>query len=286
MTAPSVALRGRRELELLAQPSVARMAEILARRCRGEIWVRTTVAGLDRFATLTANRDLEALLKRVRRRPAEAQAALDAFAAALARYEKSQIAALAMAPKIWFALNGVRVAWRPLVARTVPQAHYGKASPVDRVVLYGLVGSGLHRSELLRVRLGDLGSLDGEGKLVPDLQADPLALRYVEQRGKVERITFLTDQARDAVHADIARRSASGEAPGADAPVVASSTGARATRATVARSSRLNAALIDAGNSTNVELCRATGRFFRAWGLPGARFDARAAAAAAAEESR
>ena len=280
-----MALRGRRELELLEQPSVSHMAEIVARRSRGEVWVRTTVAGLDRFATLTANRDLEALLERARRQPAEAQRALDAFAAALARYEKSQIAALAMAPKIWFALNGVPVAWRPLVARSVPQPHYGKASPVDRVVLYGLVGSGLHRSELLRVRLGDLGSLNAAGELMSDLQADPLAVRYVDQRSGAEYITFLTDQARDAVHADLARRSEAGESLGANAPLVASATGAEATRATVARSSRLNAALIEAGNSTNVELCRATGRFFRAWGLPGARFDERAAAASA-EESR
>lgn len=285
MTAPAEALRGRREIALLEHPSVSHMADLLARRCRGDVWVRTSVAGLDRFATLTASHDLEALLARARRRPTVAQAALEAFAAALSRYEKSQIAALAVSPKLWFALNGVAVAWRPLVSGAAPQPHYGKASPVDRVVLYGLVGSGLHRSELLRVKLGDLGSLDASCALVPDLQADPLAVRYVEQRGRIERITFLTDQARDAVHADVARRSAAGKAPGADAPLVASATGESATRATVARSSRLNAALIDAGSSTNVELCRATGRFFRAWGLPGARFDARTAAAAA-EESR
>ena len=35
------------------------------------------------------------------------------------------------------------------------------------------------------------------------------------------------------------------------------------------------AALIGAGNDVNVTLCRATGDFFRAWGMPGARFDAR-----------
>jgi integrase len=149
--------------------------------------------------------------------------------------------------------------------------------------LLGLVGSGLHRSELLRARLGDLGSLDATGELVPDLDADPLALRFV--RGKSERITFLTDQARDAVHADIARRSAAGISVGPDMPLVASTSGSRATRETVAHSGRLNASLIEAGNLTNVELCRATGRFFRMWGLPGARFDARAAAATA-EESR
>jgi hypothetical protein len=36
-----------------------------------------------------------------------------------------------------------------------------------------------------------------------------------------------------------------------------------------------SAALIGAGNDVNVTLCRATGDFFRAWGMPGARFDPR-----------
>ena len=39
-----------------------------------------------------------------------------------------------------------------------------------------------------------------------------------------------------------------------------------------------SAALIGAGNDVNVTLCRATGDFFRAWGMPGARFDARSRA--------
>ena len=39
-----------------------------------------------------------------------------------------------------------------------------------------------------------------------------------------------------------------------------------------------DAMMIGAGNDVNVTLCRATGDFFRAWGMPGARFDARARA--------
>jgi len=50
---------------------------------------------------------------------------------------------------------------------------------------------------------------------------------------------------------------------------------ATADAATAARES--SAALIEAGNQVNVTLCRATGDFFRAWGMPGARFDARRA---------
>ncbi|GAC1413967.1 MAG: hypothetical protein NVSMB64_24180 [Candidatus Velthaea sp.] len=277
MTTTGAALRGRRELALLAQPSVQRMAAALARRCRDISWIRTTVASLDRFATLTENQDLEALLERSRRHPHEATAALDAFALALDQYAKSQIAALAMAPKIWLALNGVSVPWRPLLVGSPSQPLHGKASLVDRLVLLALVGSGLHRAELLRVRLGDLGSLDAYGEVVNDIDADPLVVRFVQQRGKRQRITFLSDHARDAVHALLAQRSAQGELLGPHSVLVATSGRAGAESATFERSRRRNSALIEAGNSVNVELCRATGRFFREWGAPGARFSERMA---------
>ena len=48
MTDPATALAGRRERSLLELPSVARMAAILAERCREPSWVRTLVASLDR----------------------------------------------------------------------------------------------------------------------------------------------------------------------------------------------------------------------------------------------
>ncbi|GAC1442418.1 MAG: hypothetical protein NVSMB59_05010 [Vulcanimicrobiaceae bacterium] len=278
MTAADDALRGRREGALLASPSVRAMAETLARRCRDDSWVRTTIASLDRFATLTGTDDLDALLARARRSPAEAQAALDRFALALASYTKAQIAALALAPKVWFALNGVDVAWRPLHVGALAPLPRGNVSTVDRVVLLALVGSGLHRSELARVRLGDLGSLGSSGELIADIDADPVAVRFVQQRGHIERITFFSDQARDAIATDLARRRTDGETIDARAPLVATTHGDRATRASFARSNKLNAALIEAGNSVNVELCRTTGRFFRTWGLPGARFDERAIA--------
>lgn len=272
MTAVARALRGRRERALLEAPSVRIMAGTLARRCRDSSRIRTTVASLDRFATLTGNDDLEELIGRARRHPGEAQRALDTFALALAQYSKSQIAALALAPKVWFALNGVEVAWRPLHVGSTSPLVGGNVSSVDRLVLLALVGSGLHRSELARIRLGDLGALGPAGQLVPDIDADPLAVRFAQRRGNVERITFFTDQARDAIVADLKRRRARGETLDARSLLVDSASGERAMRATLARSQKINASLIEAGNSVNVELCRTTGRFFRTWGLPGARF--------------
>ena len=58
-------LAGRREEALLELPSVARMVDVLERRCREPSWIRTLVPALDRFATLTGVDDLEALARDV-----------------------------------------------------------------------------------------------------------------------------------------------------------------------------------------------------------------------------
>jgi hypothetical protein len=108
-------LAGRREGELLAFPSVHRMADILAQRCREPSWVRTSVATLERFRTLTGHVDLEMLLAQARAEPAIAEEALASFASALSGYTDVQVSALAMGAKIWFRLNGVAI---PLAATT------------------------------------------------------------------------------------------------------------------------------------------------------------------------
>jgi len=185
-------LRGRREGALLALPSVQRMADVLAARCREQSWVRTSVASLERFRALAGYDDLEAFLARARAEPAEAERALGSFAAALGRMPhaptESQVAALAMGPKIWFRVNGVGIPWRPLLKvgvrrsalgvgigpgaqceRQTPNAERLGEGPED-LILRALIGSGLYRAELLRLCLGDVGSLDAEGRLVPDMR--------------------------------------------------------------------------------------------------------------------
>src|SRR5918911_2747886 len=279
-------LHGRREGALLALPSVRRMADVLTTRCRERSWVRTSVASLERFRALGGYDDLEALLARARSEPAEAERALGSFAAALERLPhaptESQVAALAMGPKIWFRVNGVAIPWRPLLER---KAHEGSAAlppPASRLptvegpeglILLALIGGGLYRAELLRLRLGDVGSLDAEGRLVPDIEAEPLAVQYTPRRGRQgARITFLTYQARQALLADVARRTAAGQPTGPDAPLVACNGGSGSRASGIARARRRSASLIHAGNAVNVELCLATGNFFRTWGLPGSRF--------------
>jgi hypothetical protein len=267
-------LAGRRERALLAWPSVRRMAELLAARCREPSWVRTSVASLDRFRTLTGHHDLEALLERARTEPAAAERALGAFASALAGATASQVAGLAMGPKIWFRVNGVMVPWRPLPGVPAPPPLTGaEPAALDRLVLLALIGSGLLLAELLRLRVGDVGSLDMAGCVIPEVDAEPWAVQHTPRRGRAgERITFLTYQARQVLRADLTRRATAGQPIGREAPLLVQGGGSAATRASVARARRLNVALIRSGNAINVELCRTTGDFFRTWGLPGSRF--------------
>jgi hypothetical protein len=272
---PASALAGRRERSLLELPSVARMAAGLAERCREPSWIRTLVASLDRFRDLGGHDDLEALLAEARADPQVAERSLVAFARALDGHPDAAVAGLAMGAKVWFRLNGVPVAWRPLpaavAARRIPEA--GLADPAERLLVLAPIGSGLHLAELLRVRVGDLGSLDADGRLLPDPQAEPLAVRYTQRQGRsAERVTFLTFPARAAVLEHLERRRRDGLDTGPEAPLVAGPDGRPVGRAEVTRARRRSNAIIRTGSNLNVDLCRKTGEFFREWGEPGSRF--------------
>ncbi len=267
-------LNGRREGELLAFPSVRRMADILLLRCREQSWTRTSVASLERFRTMTGYHDLEALLAQALADPAVAAQALLSFASALTPFTDSQVSALAMGAKIWFRVNGVNVPWRPLpgVASAVALPSETHAGP-ERIILLALIGSGLSLAELLRLRVGDVGSLDGEGRLIADTEADPLAVQYTPRRGKQgERVTFLTYHTRQALLASLAERRAAGYSVDLDASLIAQRDGSPVTASSVLRARKRSKALIRAGGDANIALCRTTGDFFRTWGLPGSRF--------------
>jgi hypothetical protein len=275
VTDPATALAGRRERSLLELPSVARMAAVLAERCREPSWIRTLVASLERFRGLGGHDDLEALLAAARTEPAVADRSLAGFARTLDGQPDAAVAGLAMGAKVWFRLNGVPVAWRPLpaaaAARRLPEA--GLSDPAQRVLVLAPIGSGLHLAELLRVRVGDLGSLDADGRVLPDPEAEPLAVRYTQRRGRsAERITFLTFVARTAVLEHLAGRRRDGLDTGPGAPLIAGADGRPIGPAELARARRRSNAIIRAGSNLNVDLCRKTGEFFREWGEPGSRF--------------
>ena len=267
-------LAGRREGDLLAFPSVRHMTDILSLRCRETSWVRTSVASLERFRAITGYSDLEALREQALAEPVLAEQALARFAGALAAYTDIQVSALAMGAKLWFRLNGIAVPWRPL-GGTLSPALLPATDPqgAERVMLLSLIGSGLRLAELLRLRIGDIGSLDREGRLIPDREADPLAVQFIPRRGKqVERITFLTYQARQALRASLEHALAVGDALHLDVPLITQADGSPVTTASVSRARQRSQSLIRAGSEVNVTLCRATGDFFREWGLPGSRF--------------
>jgi hypothetical protein len=261
-------LQGRREGELLAFPSVRHMADILSQRCREPSWVRTSVATLERFRAMSRHADLELFLEQVRAEPALAEEALASFASALKGYTDIQVSALAMGAKLWFRLNGVATPWRPLVTGSAPPPSVVQDQQgTERVILLSLIGSGLLMAELLRLRLGDVGSLDSEGRLIPDLESDPLAVQFTPRRGRpIERVTFLSYQARQALLSSLSQRPDAASLD-LDAPLLILQ-----NKAVVTRARQRSRSLIQAGSDTNVALCRATGDFFRAWGLPGSRF--------------
>lgn len=266
-------LTERREAALLELPSVQHMADVLQARCREPSWVRLAVTSLDRFRVL-AIVDLEAVLAQARHDPAAADQALHCFAQALGSYHDEQIAALALGPKLWLRLNGVAMAWRPLPMPTTTAAPAAPSSyEPNTLALLGLIGSGLHLAELLRLRLGNVGALDEHGFLIHDLHADPLAVQFTPRRAKQRSyITFLTSNARAALLRNVAWRVAASLPVGPDAPLIARRDGRPATTGTIAYARQRNQSLIKAGNNVNVTLCRATGDFFRSWGMPGARF--------------
>jgi hypothetical protein len=267
-------LAGRREGDLLAFPSVRRMTDILSQRCRESSWVRTSVASLERFRTMRGYSDLEALREQAFAEPELAEQALSHFASALAAYTDIQVSGLAMGAKLWFRLNGIAVPWRPLGGTISPALLPATGSQgAERVLLLALIGSGLRLAELLRLCIGDIGSLDSEGRLIPDMEADPLAVQFTPRRGnQVQRITFLTYQARQALLASLEQAMTVRGSIQLDAPLITQADGSPVTNASVARARHRSQSLIRAGSEVNVTLCRATGDFFREWGLPGSRF--------------
>ena len=264
------ALVGRREAALLEEPSVAAVAQLLVRRVREPaVWVRAAVTTLERFRREIAEGDLPELLRAGRADPAVAELSLRRLAARHDGLTGGQLAALAFGPRLWWTTSGVPVPWRPLSTAEGRVPMPGRDTDPDlRLLLLAVLGSGASETELLGVRVADAGRLDAEGRLVPDLDAEPLAVRYRDERDGREHVTFLSFEARAAVR----DRLAGAGVPEPGQPLLLPEARHAATSDRLRATS---AALIGAGNDVNVSLCRATGDFFRAWGMPGARFDAR-----------
>jgi len=266
------ALAGRREFALLSQPSVSRLVRLLARRCSSpEPVIRAAVSTLDRFRVEAASGRLSPVLAAARNDPRAAEDRLREWVTRDPAMTDSQAAALAFGPKLWLRANGVRVRWRPLggaPALTRSAARGDRPQALDdaaRPLLLALAGSGMSADELLTLRVGDAGSMDEEGGVRPDLDAEPLAVGY-QAEGDRRRLAFLSYEARAAVHAALSDRDGAGQDPSARL------IGGPPAAALLERARTRHQQLIAAGNDVNVATCRATGEFFRAWGEPGSRF--------------
>lgn len=280
------ALAGRRESALLAEPSVTAVARLLVTRCRDAgIWVRTAVGTLDRFSREVAGGDLTGLLAAGREDASVAQRSLEDIARRHPGLTAGQLASLAFGPTLWWTTAGVAVAWRPIGSAAASSAGGPPQEPPQgplerrplpvpgtdpdvRMLLLALIGSGTTSYELLRVRVSDAGSLDAAGEIVPDLAAEPLALSYAPDDGGPRRLTFLSPDAHSTLLARIAGR---GPLAPEDPLLLPADTAVE----TAELADAWSAAAIESSNEVNVALCRATGDFFREWGMPGARFAAR-----------
>jgi metal-sulfur cluster biosynthetic enzyme len=267
------ALAGRREFALLSQPSVARLVRLLARRCRSpEPVIRAAVSTLDRFRAEAASGRLSPALAAARDDPTAAEDRLRQWVTRDPAVTDSQAAALAFGPKLWLRANGVPVRWRPLggaPARTRNAARGDRPRALDeaaRPLLLAMAGSGMSAGELLTLQVGDAGSMDEDGELQPDLDAEPLAVRYQADGDRTPRLAFLSYEARAAVQAALSDRGGASQKPSARL------IGGPPAAALLERARTRHEQLIAAGNDVNVATCRATGEFFRAWGLPGSRF--------------
>ena len=273
------ALVGRREAALLELDSVARMANLLAERCAPS-WVRLAVSTLDRFRADVVGEPqrLTELLDAARIELGVAISALGSFAAAHNHESASQVEALAFGAKVWFALNDVPVPWRPLrPGDSAPSGPHGDLGSGDlRLLLQALIGSGLSVEEFTTLRLNQVGSLLPDGRVEVDVLAAPLALAYPDPADPSRHLlTFLPFHASDALMQSLARRAAAGERLDGDALLMSDEPVDAAGTTAVEAARHHHERLINAGNDVNVSTCRATGDFFRAWGMPGARFEDR-----------
>jgi hypothetical protein len=241
-----------------------RVACILAERTRKpDIWIRSAITTLDRFSREVCDGDLEAALKAGQADPLTAELLNQKYLQLHQDLTSVQLAALILGPKLWWAFHGVDVPWVKQFT-SVPRPHIanskkGDFDPVVRLLMLSLVGTGLDFEELEKIKVKDSGSLDIDGNIVENPYSDPLVLQFETKEGP--RITFLGEEAREALHQQLAIRNPKSEDPlFADAADFKRFMEHAATRAE---------SIIETVNGVNSELCKTVGDFFLEWGIPG-----------------
>jgi hypothetical protein len=128
--------------------------------------------------------------------------------------------------------------------------------------MLSLVGTGLDFEELENIKVKDSGSLDKDGNLVENPYSDPLALQFQTPEGP--RITFLGEEAREALSIQLAKRN-----PKSEDPLFADEEDFKRFMAHAANRAE---SIIETVNGVNSTLCKTVGDFFLEWGIPGRKF--------------
>lgn len=175
-------LSGYGPARLLSEVSVARVAGAVVESVREPgRWLRPVLAGLDAYRRAQPGGELGPALAAAWAEPWRADQSLADFAAHLGDAGPPELARLGVGPKLWYTVNGVPVSWRPLPARrsAPPTPTQLRLSEDDRTATaaHVLLRAGVSVGELSGLRLGDLGRLVPGEVFVPELLADPLAVR-------------------------------------------------------------------------------------------------------------
>jgi hypothetical protein len=270
LEAPEVArrsLKNRREIILLEDPTVLKMASVLAERVRKpDVWIRSAVTTLDRFSREVCDGDLSQALAAGQEDPFTAEVLLQKYLYLHQDLTSIQTAALLFGPKLWWTINNVQIPWSSRYL-TSPKFHIansknGDFNPTTRLLMLSLLGTGLTFEEVASIKVKDAGSLDSDGRLVPNIESDPLAMEYDTSEGR--RITFLGEEARSSLVTLIKER-----APKAEDPLFAKWEDFENFKN---KADIRGKALIETVNDVNVTLCKTVGDFFLEWGIPGRNF--------------
>jgi hypothetical protein len=128
--------------------------------------------------------------------------------------------------------------------------------------MLSLVGTGLTFDDIEKIKVKDAGSLDVDGNLVENPFSDPLVLQVETEDGP--RITFLGEEAREALSNLLIDRNPSSEDPLFADP--------EDFKRFMGHAEARGKSIIETVNDVNVTLCKTVGDFFLEWGIPGRNF--------------
>ncbi len=209
--------------------SVRRMLDdvrLLTRSLRTE---RTYLAGIRLFIQFGDIKDLDSWIEEARAGRVNAYESYRGFASMLVSngYSPNSIAAFCTGVKKLLESNGVEVGRRPKIkVYTLSESMLPKRQELKRIVdscdarqraaILILASSGLRVGELLRLRMGDIDF---------DLKPPMIRVRGSEAKERKSRITFMSDEAYEALQAYLDRRRILGHSLDKDSPVIATDRG-------------------------------------------------------------